>query len=105
MQPLNENEAGSFSVTPTVATTQGANTVGLYFTPQGGGTTTTVGTATGAAADTEITINYDLSGLDPGIYEWEVIADAAGSNPIVVLPDDNTGRPLLARINEVRKIA
>lgn len=103
MQQLNENEAGSFSVTPTVDTTQGANTIGIYLTPEGGGTTTTIGTAAGAAADTEITIAYDVSSLSAGIYEWEVIADAGGTNPIVVLPDDTTGRPLLARINEVRK--
>lgn len=101
MTIVNENELRNFNFTAVEDTT--GLTIGAYITPESGGSTITVGTTSGGAADIERTIACDFatSGVTPGtVYVFEVIADVSGTNPKTILPDDNSGRPIRILVDD-----
>lgn len=65
-----------------------------------------VGTASGAAAGTDITVNLDLATANvvPGLWEVEAVSDRAGSNPKTLIPNETTGFPFLIEIEALHQI-
>lgn len=101
MKIINENALLDLSFTPVVNTT--GLTIGAYVTPEGGGSTSALGTVAGDVADTELTITCDFGGLAADtIYHLEVIGNLSDPNPLVLLPDENSGRPIRIKIVNLR---
>lgn len=78
-----EDASIAISITPTVSTV--GETVYFYAVDEDG-TATTLGTATGAAADTAIAGTLDFAGLGAGEYRLQIVANPTGDNPIVLCP-------------------
>lgn len=97
MKTISEKALLDLNFTPVVDTT--STTIGAYVTPEAGGASTLLGTVVGGVENTEYTITCDFDGLTVDtVYHLEVIADVTGTNPVVLLPDDNSGRPIRIKI-------
>jgi len=62
---------------------------------------TTLGTASGDSAETDIEISLDTDGLDPGEYVYEVWVDYGESTQAMVFPLKNVSEYTLEVINRV----
>lgn len=104
MKTINEKALLNLNFTPKVSTA--GLTIGAYLTPAAGGAATLLGTVSGGSADVEFTIECDFTGLQVGsIYHLEVIAGVVEANPIMLLPDDNSGRPIRVRIGDIEAVS
>ena len=99
-------EIGDGKTTPKRSTS--GKTVEAFLTSHRNGTQTSVkvGSVAGAAAKTKLTVNLDLAstGIVPGLYELEAIADAGGTNPITLLPNETVGVPLIVNLFLLKKL-
>jgi hypothetical protein len=71
------------TLVPTVSTS--GKTVYAYAVNRAG-TATQIGTGTGAAASTAISMTFDLRGLGTGFFDIEIIADPTSANPTTLMP-------------------
>ena len=104
MKTINEKALLNLNFTPKVDTTD--LTIGAYVTPAAGGSAILLGTVAGGAANVEYTIECNFTSPQVGsIYHLEVIAGVGGSNPIMLLPDDSSGRPIRVRIGNIEAVS
>ena len=87
---INQGETSwIFKLVVSEATT--GNTLSFRYRAEGGsGTGTELGTASGAAADTEITFTLDWSGVAAGTYDIEVWEDFGGASERPLFPNADT---------------
>ena len=98
-----ENAAVPFTFSATAGQSVDGLTVTIKAVHPTTGTAYTLGTGTGAAAGTNFSVTCDFSGLPAtGVrYELWGAADIAGSNPVVVVPNDNTSQKVYIDYYEV----
>ena len=93
---------------PTITDTSGETvTVRLTDASDASATPVEVGTASGAAAGTNITVNLDLttSGIAVDkVYVIEAISDLTGPNPKTLIPSATTGFPAYVRIANIQAV-
>lgn len=92
---------------PTITDTSG-DTVSVRLTDASDATASPieVGTASGAAAGTNVTVNLDLTtaGIAPGVWEVEAIADLGGVNEKTLIPNTTLGFPTYLRIHDLQAV-
>lgn len=94
-----ENAAFPWTITNTEGASTDGQTVSMYAVDITDGTTTLLGTGSGAAIGSDITINVDFSGVDAGkTYEIQAAANVGGANPVVVVPNTKTANHVYAYV-------
>jgi len=86
---------------PTTTNTTGDTvTVKITNAEEVAPTPITIGTASGAAAGTNIAVTLDFAtaNVAAGLWELEAVADVGEVNPKVLIPNETTGFPYLIRI-------